>query len=176
MDTPAIPKQAGRNMPGLANRFYAAERDWFNVVGVPATPTTYGDQALIVDAHTFLTGKGFVPMYSTLGENELKAKRVGARDSKGFVIEYECFIPGNGAAIAQWLSEDKEFIFEIQDADCTVPIYYQMGSRCISASIEEGEWSSGKALDPASRKGWIVKLMSYMSALTKYTSTLTLYP
>ena len=134
------------------------------------------DQATIGTTHTFLTGKGFVEMYTTIGESELMAKKIGARDSKGFLIEFDFFFPGKDDTAAQMFGEEKEFIYLIRHFDCGTPTVWQMGGKCLSARLEEGEWKSGKALAADSRMGWVGKLQAYMSYLTTYSGTITLYP
>lgn len=176
MDTPDFLQPSGSNPPGLGNKFLASERSWITTFPNVPSQTNYGDIAEIVGDIVFALGKGFREFYTTIGEQELMAKRVGQRDSKGFLIDFDFFTPGNSNDLSVWFSEDKNFTFLIEDANCDVPTMYLMGAKCLSAVIEEGEWKSGKAMDPNSRKGWVGKLRAYMTRLTKYSGDITLYP
>lgn len=176
MDIPSIAQDSGANIGGLGNRLLLAEKSWFATMAVAPTAAAYGDQATITGNHTFNTGKGFVEIYSTLGEAELTAKVVGPRDGKGTTTELNFKTPGSREQIAQMVAENKDLVWLVTDADCSKGFYWQLGFRCLGAIISEAEFKTGKAMDPNAYKGWDIKVMAYGAYLTKYTGTVTLYP
>ncbi|TPG71993.1 hypothetical protein [Hymenobacter nivis] len=161
------------NTPGLLGYVYLAlERDFLKIAKAPKTGTKPGDTAVIIEKHTFKTGKGFVKTYITLDSNTLKAGLVGERDGKGYKLNFEGFLPGNKAEVLEFARVVKNLglIMLVPDADGT---YIQVGSEGLPVELAP-DFDSGKL--SSGRRGFMIKGEAYGNGIYIYAGDVTEKP
>lgn len=141
-DYKALKKNAGKdNSPGIKKKVYVAPRSWFDdaaigggLQGPVDPPVAAGDKYKITADHVFVTGEGFVEMYTTLDTGEFTAEAVGDRDSRTLNPKLVIQHPGLDAERIEFAQEVKndEFIVLFEGLDGTI---YQMGQDGLECDI-----------------------------------------
>jgi len=165
-------KKDAPNEKGLKSFFYIAPKSWFNALqSFKAVPAAPGDTILIDTDHTFLAGKGFIEIETSL-DNQLAAELVGDLGGKGFMNKFEGFYPGNDIVAAEMFSH-------LKDDDCVVLVpladnqYLQLGRDGLWAQVSAG-YNSGQ--NSGGKNGWPVTVESYNGTPIYYTGAITLKP
>lgn len=160
------------NSPGLKKNVLVAPRSWFDVLSVEVDPDgdTVGRVKITAD-HTFITGKGWVQLYTTLDTGQLTAEMVGDRDSKVQNPKVECKHPGSKEEILAFADAAKndEFICLVQGLNNE---WLQLGSDGLEALIM-GNYDSGKV--SGGYKGWTFTIESF-GKIFLYEGTITMLP
>jgi hypothetical protein len=167
--------QGDDNTPGLRGYVLIAREDAFTTIAkAPATGTTPGETAIIIDDHVFKnpTTDGWAKVYLTLDSNQLKAAIVGERDGRGLKISFEGFHPGNKAEALEFFRIVKNLglIMLVPDADGT---YLQVGGEGLPVELAP-DYDSGKL--SSGRRGWTVKGEAYSNGFYIYSGTVKMKP
>jgi hypothetical protein len=178
-DYKALKKNTGKdNSPGIKKKVYVAPRSWFddaNVSGglqVPIdVPVNPGDEYTISTDHNFITGEGFIEMYTTLDTGEFTAELVGDRDSRTTNPKLTVMHPGMDAERIEFAENVKndEFIVLFEGLDGTI---YQMGQDGLECDIVPSR-ASGKV--SGGYFGQTFNIESF-GPIFVYTGALTLKP
>lgn len=163
------------NTPGLKGYILWAATSWFTTIGeAPAYDPTKaaGTSAVIVEAHAFKPGYGFLEIYITLDSNELKGEPVGERDGRGQKITFEGFHPGNKPESLEFLNivKNTDGIMLVPDADGT---YIQVGTKGLPVELAPS-FGSGKL--SGGRRGTTVKGECYAKAIQLYKGAVVRKP
>jgi hypothetical protein len=150
MDYNKLTKRTSRsNAPGLKKKILVAPRSYFALDGLkkPADdPAVPGSSIRITEAHTFLAGKGWEELYTTLDTGELTGESVGERDSRTTNPKVVAMHPGLYAEALEFGEKAKgdEFIVLVEQLDSTFVQLGQDGLECdITYSFGSGKVSGG---------------------------------
>lgn len=163
--------------PGIGATIYLAPISSFDTIaGVPAGGATQGDSVIIVDDHTFLTGKGFIKAYATQEFSDMTGETSGETDSKTMNWAIKAWLPGASAEASEFVKNglnEEGFIVLVKDADCATGQQYQIGTHCtpakLEAKFESGTLGNGK-------KGFEVTFKASLPYLLFYAGDITLQP
>jgi hypothetical protein len=180
---PAYKGLEGRdNMSGLRQRVLVADASWFNVVAkcdnIKDTPTyDPADMAGLVTIsgnHTFLTGKGFIELYSTRDTNSLTYEANEELDRTGGELMIEAFYPGDEPEIIALLAEAtvRNWIALVEPMQQS-GFFYQLGQENLWAAVR-GSFSTGTLT--GDRKGSTYMVSSYDRSLIFYRGIVTMMP
>ena len=162
--------------PGIGATVYLAPLASFDALAGYSTGTAQGDSVKITADHTFLTGKGFIKVYSTQEFSDMTGETTGEADSKTMNWNVKCWLPGASAEASEFvknaLNEDG-FVLLVKDADCSSGNVYQIGTHCSpakpEAKFESGTLGNGK-------KGFEITFKAALPFLQFYEGEITLQP
>lgn len=167
------------NLSGVMQTVLAAPASWFATIAKPA-PLVGGGYDIVIDGdHTFLTGKGFIKLYTTYDTGKLKAGFSDQPDKTGGVTELEAFIPGTKKDFHRFMrnAPNNQWIFLVEDTNedtiTGLRPYFQIGQKDLFAFFT-GEFNTNNLT--GDRKGTTAKVQSYAAGLLYYEGVVTLKP
>lgn len=166
------PNGQANNMGGTKQRFLFAPISYFDTIAkVPTTPTTPAEFVEITDDHTFLPGKGFHKVYTTLDKSGLTSEPQGERDGRSFKQKYKGFTPGSDTTLHGLMAmiKNERCIVLVEESDGKVA---QIGSEDFYAEILP-KFSTGETT--AGLRGYEIEVESVAPVNYRYTGVITLY-
>lgn len=161
------------NAPGVDRTIVFAPLSWFDTIAAaPDTETTPGDDVVITTDHTFTVTsplRGFIKLYTTDRTGEYSWKQVGDRDSRGFNLMFDAWVPYINQAFFSFVAKAVELMVLVRDVDCSdTPTWFQMGTACNPCTVEGSEFKTGKSGGDG-KKGTTVKFEAYANKPLLYT-------
>lgn len=163
--------------PGIGSTVWLGPLSSFDTIaGLNTTGTNPGDSVTITDDHTFLTGKGFIEMYSTQEFSDLTGESKGEADSKTMGWNLKVWHPGSYEEASEFVKNaltEEGFICLVKDADCSTGKVVQIGTHCTPAKpspkFESGTLGNGK-------KGWEITFSADNPFMIFYKGDITVQP
>jgi hypothetical protein len=158
---------------GYKNNAYIALPEWFDAEAVPTLSAAMGDNYRIVTDHTFLTGKGMLPVYCFPNTNESNGELPGDQGAKKTRFTPKIFIQGDNAASLELVNNIKnQGVILFMEKPLCPGEFVQFGSGCYPATVDSasnptGTTNSGKA-------GWEITFESFTKFF--YEGEITEYP
>lgn len=174
------PAGGQRNPPGFRDYFlFAPVRDFddLQTLADPETAVTLEERVEITADHTFLVGKGFIRVYSTIDRNSLTGELTGGRDGRGKKYSVEAFFPGfdtEALGLLDQAMNDKCIVLIPLFGNGGTVKHFQLGLNGITPEIMSKE-GTGKVGENTVR-GSEVMIECYQEAACIYTGVVTELP
>jgi hypothetical protein len=160
------------NAPGVDRTILFAPISWFDTIAsAPNTEVTPGSDVMITGDHTFSVTsplRGFIKLYTTDRTGEYSWKQVGDRDSRGFNLKFEAWVPYINTAFFSFVAKAVELMVLVRDVECSTTQWFQMGTACSPCTVEGSEFKTGKN-GGEGKKGTNVTFEAYASKPLVYT-------
>jgi len=168
---------------GVADQFLFAPISAFAASGIkgptltasPGTPVP-GEETTITDAHTFVTGEGFIRVLCSPFKNNLTAAAIGETGSMKLNPKLEVVVPGSYAVQHEFFKNGMNIpgIILIKDSLCEANMYYQIGTSCVYGWMTAVEFTTGSNKD--GQKAYKVTFESTAAGIYIYKGTVTFKP
>lgn len=162
------------NPTGIVREVLFAPEEWFTTIASPpAIETVPGDDIIITTDHVFIDADhGFIKLQFTDRTAEFNMDQVGETGSESLDCKLKGFYSGVSNALMSFMGKPFDGIVLVQDNNCAVGTYWQLGMSC-NLAMKKG-WKFGTSKKGEGKKGFDIGFESNQSQGLVYAGAIVL--
>ncbi|MFC4230586.1 hypothetical protein ACFOW1_01700 [Parasediminibacterium paludis] len=167
-------KAAVGAVSGFKQTAYISELGWIDTEATPTnTPTAMGDKVKIATAHTFVSGKGALPIQCFYKTGDQTGEAAGDQGAKVLNFKPKIFLQGDNAEALELVKNilNKNVILWLEKTGCPGQLV-QYGCKCTPAILDTANPVVGVTLN--GKAGYEITFEAQEKFF--YNATLSVYP